>query len=49
MSMMYTVKIVAQGEVRDADGNLVSTPSLEGERTVSGTELNLLSLEPEEK
>lgn len=47
MSMHYTVKIQALGEVRDADGNLISTEPVEAEMVVTEAELKALT-EPEE-
>lgn len=50
MSMMYQVKIQATGEVRDAEGKLVSTEPIEAIMTKSAAELEELGIPiPEEK
>lgn len=42
----FLVKIVATGEVRDADGNLLSTPEFVGEQEMTEAELRAAGLEP---
>lgn len=35
----FEVKVVATGEVRDKDGNLISTPTAEGTQTMTADQL----------
>lgn len=44
MSQMYELHITAAGEVRDADGNLVSNEPLEATMTVTEDEARALGL-----
>jgi hypothetical protein len=43
--MMYTIKIEATGEIRDAEGNLIETIPVEGTREVTESELIALLAE----
>lgn len=43
---LYEVAVSAIGEVRDADGNLVSTQPVEATLTVTAGELHQLGLTP---
>jgi hypothetical protein len=45
MSMLYEVIIRATGEVRDADGNLISSTPVEGRMTATAAELHGLTPE----
>lgn len=47
MSQMYELAISASGEVRDADGNLLSTQPIESKITVTEAQLRELGLTPE--
>jgi hypothetical protein len=49
MPQLYELAISAVGEVRDADGNLVSTEPVEATITVTEAQLRALGLDPEEK
>lgn len=42
MSQLYQIKVTATGEVRDADGNLVSSSPVESTMTVTEDELNTM-------
>lgn len=41
--MSFAVKITAMGEVRDADGNLISTVPVEFEKTMTADEVRALT------
>lgn len=41
--MEYEIKLEASGEVRDADGNLVSTHPVEGTTTITQEQLDKLA------
>ena len=47
MTQMFELTITAVGEVRDADGNLVSTEPVEATMRVNADELAALGLTPE--
>lgn len=49
MSQMYELKVTATGEVRDAEGNLVSSEPVEATLTVTEAEAKALGYNPEEK
>lgn len=46
MSQMYELAISAMGEVRDAEGNLISSEPVETKITVTAEQLAELGLEP---
>lgn len=48
MSQRYELAITATGEVRDAEGNLISSTPVESKITVTESELHELGLEPPE-
>lgn len=49
MSQMYELAITASGEVRDADGNLVSSEPVSATIQVTAEQLAEMGLHPEEK
>jgi hypothetical protein len=48
MTQLYELAITAAGEVRDADGNLVSSSPVETRITVTDAQLRELGLTPPE-
>lgn len=44
--MKFVVKIEATGEVRDKDGNLISSTPVESTQIVTAEELKALGIEP---
>lgn len=44
MSQLFKLVVTAQGEVRDADGNLISSEPLEAEMTVTAEQLAELGI-----
>lgn len=46
-AQMFDITITAVGEVRDADGNLVSTEPVEAHMQVTAEELAALGITPE--
>lgn len=49
MSQLFHVKVTAIGEVRDADGNLISSEPVNIETEMTQAELDAAGLTPEEK
>lgn len=48
MDQLYKVVINATGEVRDKDGNLISSEPVEAEMTLNAEQLEQLGLNPTE-
>lgn len=47
MPQVYAMVVTAMGEVRDADGNLISSTPVESTITVTEAQLRDLGLDPE--
>lgn len=47
MSDLYRLAITATGEVRDAEGNLISAEPIEAEVTITAAEAKALGYHPE--
>jgi hypothetical protein len=49
MSQMYSIAVTATGEVRDAEGNLISSTPVEATMQVTEEQLAELGLTPDEE
>jgi hypothetical protein len=49
MPQLYQIAITATGEVRDADGNLISSTPVESTTVVTEAQLREMGLAPEEE